>query len=59
VEGLDTVNALLDYMTTEGQKGGEIVFADNGTSTGGLWDVLPPAGHASLNGLIPSRDTNV
>ena len=58
-EGLDTVNALLDYMTTEGQKGGDVDFADDGTSTGGLWDVLPPAGHASLNGLIPSRDADV
>ncbi|MGI8404966.1 MAG: hypothetical protein ACR2OE_09435 [Thermomicrobiales bacterium] len=38
---------------------GEPVFKENGTSTGGIWEVYPPKGDTSLGGLVPLADGNL
>lgn len=34
----------------------EVVFSDDGTSTGGFFDTLPQAGDAEIEGLLPMMD---
>lgn len=37
----------------------DVVFSDNGTSTGGFFDMLPQEGDPLLEGLIPMMDTDL
>jgi hypothetical protein len=38
---------------------GDVSFNPNGTSTGGLWDILPKEGDDVLQGLVPIEDREV
>ncbi len=55
-EGAQTVLVLARSMVDAEPGDGEESFAEDGTSTGGIWDLLPAAGHEALGEMIPQAD---
>ena len=48
----DIAQAMLDAEPGDGDE----TFAEEGTSTGGIWDLFPAAGHEALGSMVPSAD---
>ncbi len=52
----DTINNIGKTMADRDAGDGDGTFNEDGTSTGGLWDVFPPADDENLNGLTNGGD---
>lgn len=51
---------LASYVVNEGEEeGSEAIFVAEGGSTGGLWALLPEAGHETLGNLVPIIDATI
>lgn len=55
----DAVNSLAKDLTDGKPGDGDGTFNDNGTSTGGLWDIFPSNDADYLKGLTPSTDEDL
>jgi hypothetical protein len=51
-----TTEGLMTWITETGAPGGEVEYADDGGSTGGLWGFFPPAGDPVVAGLLNTSD---
>lgn len=47
------------FLANAEQSDAEVVFSDDGTSTGGFYDMLPQAGDAEIEGLTPMMDQDM
>lgn len=56
-EYTSVADSLAEYVVTTGEvHGEEAIFVADGASSGGLWDLMPPAGDPALQGLIAVVD---
>lgn len=57
----ESSNPMIDLATAMADHGApasdEVVFAEDGTSTGGLWEFMPVPGDPLLMGLVPFQDS--
>ena len=53
-----SADALAEYLTDAEPVDTEVEFSEDGTSTGGFYDLLPQDGDAEVEGLIPTTDSS-
>jgi hypothetical protein len=47
------------YMVEQDPGEGDVTFSETGTSTGGVWDLLPAGNDTILDGIIPFADAEL
>lgn len=52
-------DAMATFMVDAEPSDAEVVFAEDGTSTGGFYDMLPQDGDTEIEGLLPMSDMDL
>lgn len=54
-----TGDSVVDYLLDNESQSDDVTFNADGTSTGGVFDRMPPVGHESVSGLVIDSDSDL